>query len=185
MISFTLMGVALVGCHSEQAHDDSIPQVMTTRKQVYELTLEDLQEYPVWEYALDEEDKVGQDEATVRSIIPSGPLDPSSAMFIIRTRFTLADGTLHFGYLTTGGDQRDLGTMQPHVVTERGQVGFWMGAILDDVAPLYSRLGKSPEQTFPVTFESEVPFVGGPAKGLIPAFLHLEDFRTDRIKEIK
>src|SRR5882724_9722481 len=36
------------------------------RKQVYELTLEDLVAFPAWEFALDEEGEPDQDEATVR-----------------------------------------------------------------------------------------------------------------------
>src|SRR5262252_1978828 len=44
------------------------------RKQVFDLTVEDLDRYPVWEFALDEEGDEGQDEATVRPYEPHGPL---------------------------------------------------------------------------------------------------------------
>ena len=40
------------------------------RKQVYDLTAEDLRRYPLWEFCLDEEGIEGQDEATVK---PSDP----------------------------------------------------------------------------------------------------------------
>lgn len=39
---------------------------MRIRKQIYEITLEDLLQFPVWEFALDEEADEGQDESTVR-----------------------------------------------------------------------------------------------------------------------
>jgi hypothetical protein len=99
-------------------------------------------------------------------------------MFIVRARFTLADGTPFVGYLTPSDDPNDFGTIQPQIITERGQVGFWMGVILDDIAPLYERLGKSAVQTFPVSFESDFPIVSGPLKGSIPAFLHLEGLKS-------
>lgn len=92
-----LFSLILVGCHSEAEHGKGVTQSMTIRKQVYELAINELRDYPVWEYALDEEDREGQDEATVRPVILSAPLDPNIGMFIVRTRFKLADGTLHFG----------------------------------------------------------------------------------------
>jgi hypothetical protein len=162
---------------------------MKIRKQVYELTVEDLREHPVWEFALDEEGEEGQDEATdeatVRPFISCGSVDPGAGMFIVRARFTLADGTPFVGYFTPSDDPNDFGTIQPQIITERGQVGFWMGVILDDIAPLYERLGRSAEQTFPVTFESDFPIVRGPVKGSIPAFLHLEGLKSRRVEEVK
>ncbi len=51
--------------------------VARIRKQVYELTVDDLDRHPVWEFALDEEGEEGQDEATVRPYEPQGVLDPA------------------------------------------------------------------------------------------------------------
>ena len=41
---------------------------MKVRKPISELTLEDLDMHPVWEYAIDEEEDEDQDETTVRPI---------------------------------------------------------------------------------------------------------------------
>lgn len=92
---------------------------MRIRKQVYHLTLEDFRKYPVWEFALDEENKEGQDEATVRPHQVTGPLDPSSGMFVVSARFSLADGSTGRGYLTppVQGDS-SIGTIQLHIITE-------------------------------------------------------------------
>jgi hypothetical protein len=70
------------------------------RRQVYELTLDDLGNSPVWEFRLDEKDEKGQDESTVRPHTASGPLDPADRMFLVRAAFTLADGSRMQGYLT-------------------------------------------------------------------------------------
>jgi hypothetical protein len=53
---------------------------MKIRKQVYDFKPRDLNEYPCWEFALDEEGQAGQDEATVRPIMQGGPVDPANGM---------------------------------------------------------------------------------------------------------
>ena len=159
------------------------------RKQVYELTAEDLDLHPAWEFALDEEGEEDQDEATVRPYILNGALDPENGMFVVRAHLTLADGTRITGYLTppVQGDST-LGTLQPAVVTSTGQVSFWCGMIAPDetyIADCYASLGKSsPEQVFPIRFESDVPLSCGPVRGEVPGFLVLEDFETMRTRVI-
>ena len=153
-----------------------------TRRQIYELTLQDLASSPAWEYALDEEGEPDQDEATVRPYSFSGFLDPSDGMFIVAARFWLADGTEMRGYLTPPpGDDRSLGTIQPQIVTERGQVSFWCGRCLPDPARAYELLGRGEVSVFPIRFESAVPLVGTKVSGSVPGFLCLEsDFETVR-----
>jgi hypothetical protein len=158
------------------------------RKQVYELTLGDLNEFPIWEFRLDEEGAEGQDEATVRPYTASGPLDPAERMFVVRAVFTLADGARMRGYLTppVRGDER-IGTLQPIIVTDRGQVRFWCGTAAPDskrLAHSYGLLGKDARRVFPVQFESEVELVGGPARGSVAGFLVLEDFQTRRTRTV-
>jgi hypothetical protein len=159
------------------------------RKQVYDLTVADLEQHGVWEFALDEEGEEGQDEATVRPYKVRGPLDPSEGMFIVRARLSLADGTQLKGYMTppVQGDS-SLGTLQPAVVVDGGQVSFWCGMLEPEpghIAASYARLGKSAaSQVFPLRFESDVALVGGPITGELPGFMVLEDFKTMRTKVI-
>jgi hypothetical protein len=159
------------------------------RKQVYDLTVADLEQYGVWEFALDEEGEEGQDEATVRPYESHGPINPSEGMFIVRARLGLADGTQLKGYLTppVQGDS-SLGTLQPAVVVSGGQVSFWCGMLEPErghIAASYARLGKaSASQVFPLRFESDVALVGGPIVGELPGFMVLEDFATMRTKVI-
>lgn len=162
---------------------------MKVRKQVYDLLPQDLDECPVWEFALDEEGEENQDEATVRPFSSISPVDPTSGMFIVKAKFTLADGSLAYGYLTppASGDS-DLGTIQPVVVTALGQVGFWCGGVAppqESIAQSYSRLSKMPSQVFPITFESVVPVSGGAIHGALPGFLVLEDWETGRTRTVQ
>ena len=161
---------------------------MKIRKQVYELTLDDLSQFPVWEFALDEEGMEGQDEATVRPYEFSGALDASDGMFVVRAFFNLADGSRFLGYLTPPVQCNDgLGTLQPVIVTRKGQVGFWCGIRAPDSARLshfYQSLEREAARVFPVQFESEVDLIGGKVAGSIPGFLVLEDFRTQKTRTV-
>ena len=161
---------------------------MKIRKQVYELTPEDVRKFPVWEFVLDEEGEEGQDEATVRPVQVSGPLDPADGPFIIRAVFTLADGTQMSGCLTTPTqDDASLGTLQPVIITERGQVLFWHGVIAPDAQSLaqsYAKLGRDAARAFPIQAVSDVELVGAPVRATIPGFLVLEDWKSGKTRTV-
>jgi len=161
---------------------------MRVRKQVYELTLHDLSTFPVWEFRLDEEGEEGRDESTVRPYTASGPLDPTDRMFVVRAVFTLADGSRMRGYFTPPGrGDASIGTLQPIIVTDRGQVRLWCGTAapsLKRLAHSYELLGKDAKHVFPVEFESEMELVGGLVRGSVPGFLVLEDFQTRRTRTV-
>ena len=157
------------------------------RKECYELTPSDLSAWPVWEFALDEEGEPGQDEATVRPYSFSGSLDPADGMFIVAATFWLADGTIEHGFLTpapVGGD--NLGTIQPQILTERGQVGFWLGCCPPDTKRAYEILGREAAFIFPVRFESAVPLAGPKVTGILLGFYCLESsFKNRTIRTIQ
>jgi hypothetical protein len=71
-----------------------------TRKQVYDLTLTDLNAVGVWEFVSDEEDVPGQNEATVRPYNATPPIDPGHGGLVVSAVFTLVDGTHMRGYLS-------------------------------------------------------------------------------------
>ncbi len=158
------------------------------RKQVYELTLDDLDVFPVWEFRLDPEGEEGRDESTVRPFTVAGPLDPTERMFIVRAFFTLADGSRMEGYCTPPlRGNASIGILQPIIVTGRGQVRLWCGTAAPDEKRLihnYDLLGRDARRVFPVQFESAVELVGGPIKGSVPGFLVLEDFQTRKTRTV-
>jgi hypothetical protein len=160
---------------------------MKIRKQVYDLTTHDLAKHPIWEFALDEEGEEGQDEATVRPLMETEreAFDPMEGMYVVGARFTLADGGVHVGYLTPCEDPEDMGTIQPQIVTEKGQVGFWLGLASVNLEESYAKLGKSAEATFPVKFVSDIELFGAKLAGVIPAFLKLKDFETMKVEYLK
>jgi len=155
---------------------------MDVRKQVYNLTIADMADFPVWEFALDEEEVEGQDEATVRPYVFTPPLDPRDGMFAVRAEFFLADGTSATGYLTPQ-PAVDLSSIQPIVIAGDKQIGFWSGMRVptrEEISSHYEALGKSSKQVFPIRFRSVVELVGGNIEGSIDGFQYLSD---DRIVE--
>lgn len=158
------------------------------RKQVYDLTLEDLRVYPVWEFALDEEGLPGQDEETVRPFVYTSPLDPGDGIMVVPASFTLADGTEMSGYLTPTHQGKDIGYIRPTIITEAGQVGFWFGVGSlgpGKVSQYYSKLRKGPLQVFPLYFRSNVALIGGSVEGTIMGFLHYVDMHSYEVEIVK
>ena len=162
---------------------------MKIRKQVYELSISDLESSPIWEFALDEEGEEGQDEATVRPYEGSPPLDPSDGMFVVRARFDLADGTRLHGYLTPPvQDNAAIGTVQPIIVTAQGQVMFWYGAVApsaDAIRDAYEKLGQRDAEIFPVHYASEVELATGAVKGMLNGFLHYRSVNDRTVVEAR
>lgn len=134
------------------------------RRQVYELTLADLERCPIWEFALDEEGREGQDEATVRPVKAKKRLSPGDGMFVVRAAFQLADKTTMVGYLTPSPMGSGIADVQPAVVTEGGHVAFWYGMTAPsrkDITASYRKLGKTrPSQVFPLRYEPAVAIQG-------------------------
>jgi hypothetical protein len=75
------------------------------RKQVTDLTLDDLRQTPVWQFALDEEGEPGQDEA--------------------------ADGTRFSGFASPKAADENF-SEQPTIITASGFVNFWRGMAFDE-----------------------------------------------------
>ncbi len=161
---------------------------LSVGKQVYDLTLQDLNAFPIWEFRLDEGAGGRQDECTVWPSIEPGPLDPADRMFVVRAIFSLADGSKMHGYFTPlGRGDTGAGTLQPIIVTECGQVRFWCGTTSPDPQQLarnYELLGKKAMQIFPLRFESGVEMADGPVKSSVPGFLVMEDFQSRRTRTV-
>jgi hypothetical protein len=94
--------------------------------------------------------------------------DPESetGLFLVATDFTLADGSRLTGYCTPApasvvnlrGWFRGIGLLQPAIVLDHGQVPFWFPDEpgRTEILALYDRLGRRPEQVFPIEFGARV-----------------------------
>lgn len=148
------------------------------RKQVTDLTPEDLRETPVWEYALDEEGEPGQDEETLRPCPGVEKVDPKKGIFVVATSFQAADGTRFSGFATPVVTEEDH-SEQPTIITDTGFVNFWRGMAFDErkldeaIAAGYDALKRSPAELFPLHWEMGVRVKGGSSKGELRGFGYL------------
>jgi hypothetical protein len=157
------------------------------RRQVYELTPADLEQCPIWEHALDEEGDEGQDEATVKPRPDLGRADPAEGMLLVRAELVAADGTRFVGYVYPEHDDEP-GLLQPTIVTDAGQVNFWLGGVAPREGELegrYALLGKTPSELFPVRYRAVVPHDGVQLIGTIPAFRGYRSFDDRTVVEYR
>jgi hypothetical protein len=156
------------------------------RKQVGDLRPEDLARFPIWEFALDEEDEEGQDEETVRPRPDLTRADPAEGMFIVRTEFVAADGTRYDGYSSPDEDG-ELSYTQPMIVTAEGQVRFWFGGVPPRPGKLeasYRLLGKTASELFPVRYRAVAEHTAAALEGEIDAFMHYESMGSKTIVKV-
>jgi hypothetical protein len=145
---------------------------MRIRKQVYDLTRLDLQQYPLWEFCSDEEGTPGQDEATVKPSEDSEVPAFSPGAYIVATDFSFADGSLAEGYIYSGAPE-DFGCTTPRIFVEEGHVGFWFGYRApqpEAIAATYRKLGRTPEAVFPIRYQTRVPVNGSLMNGRVRGF---------------
>jgi hypothetical protein len=169
----------------ESGVDTADPSVRSPqiRKQVGDLTPSDLEQYPTWEFAIDEEGEEGQDEETVRPRPEVEFADPGEGLFIVRAEFAAADGTRFHGFVSPH-EERHVAGAQPTIVMDKAHVPFWFGIVPPTPARLdasYRALSKTPEALFPLRYRALVEHAGTELEGEINGFMHYEPGDTDKI----
>lgn len=105
------------------------------RKQCFDLTAQDFELFPIWEFALDEEGRPGQDEATVRpAFIPRGA-NVAAGQFLVLGVFSLPNGRVRLGVLTIGGGP-EVNSTQPSLFLPDRLLNFYLGALPPPIAEL-------------------------------------------------
>jgi hypothetical protein len=144
-------------------------------KHTSELTAQDLQEYPIWkagvEAGWDYENCDPGGQVLPYAVV--GDLDCSRDDLLVACRFTFADGSVNYGYITPSTEY-DFGFLQPTVASGRGTVSFWCGSDPPTNQTMrrdYAILGKTPSEIFPARFETTIPIKGGPITGTIHGFM--------------
>ena len=161
---------------------------MKIRRQFNELTTQDLTRYPVWQYALDEEDIDGQDETTLKPYTGAWPPAADCGPLIVSAAFWFADGSEHIGCVTLPPEgERTIDAVQPVILTLHGPVFLWSGVLVpssDSLALWYALLGRPAESVFPCRFESTVSGrdqIAGVALG----FMHYQSFSDQTIVVVR
>jgi hypothetical protein len=127
------------------------------RKPCDKLTADDLEAFPLWEFALDEEHLAGQVETTVRPLreIMRGRVPEGALALAI---FTFPNGRVRLGCATlrSGGDVTDF---QPVLFADRNNILFYLGALAPsskETAQIGKALKKISDPIFPIYFQTSL-----------------------------
>jgi hypothetical protein len=136
---------------------------LDTRKPIEDLTAADLEAFPVWEFADDEEGTEEQDETWVRPLaatsVPTGG-DSLSVAAALR----LANGLVYPGALFCD-THAGLHVSGVAILTTQGRVLFTPGDTKPEVRRALKRFGLSAAQVFPIQYSTRVPVGDGPGHG--------------------
>jgi len=145
--------------------------------------------FPVWEYALDEEEIEGQDERTVRPRHVKTPINLKSSYIIVRASFILSDGSQMKGLIKPQALNKSsfMSTIIPYdlsptLVTDEWQMHFGYGSFKpnpDEIAEKYRILGKKPNEVFPIRFGSDVEVINRITEGKLEGFMYFDEGTED------
>ncbi len=156
-------------------------------KQFSELKQLDFTKHPVWVHChiIDYNKPWYNDtnEETFRPWSGKFPVKPSYTTFLVRSAFTLNDGTVYQGFVTPVEEFKDdiqmhLGTIQPHILhPSMGVVPFWYGfrkPRSEEIKNCYKLLQKTAGEVFPMHFKIGPNLSTGISGGKLFGFYHLE-----------
>lgn len=165
---------------------EAVEEPTVDAKKYFRLTPADLLEHPIWVLAMDvatfsdtEEDDLDDDTGLVVPL----PSDPGlveqlfeNCICYARARFVAANGRSFVGMMKCWGGEGVQGT-HPTLVTDGGQVDFYWGIAkpsAEQIGAVYERLGASPGDLFPMTYQPDVPLPDGPSGGDLEGFYYRE-----------
>ncbi|WP_434578571.1 hypothetical protein J3P95_04190 [Pseudomonas sp. Z5-35] len=135
-----------------------------TDKQIYELTIDDLADFGVWYFPMDES---AEDQLTVRPLLDKETC--TDAQIIVRASFVGKNGSSYLGYLYWDGGG-EVEYLKPVILLEDGSfVTFWNGMIEPSWAD-YSARAQELRSGLPFSYISEslleLPKISGRLEGL-------------------
>lgn len=165
-----------------------IPDPYPGRRQLDELTGEELRATPAWWFpGRDASQLVGPDEATVMPLdagaaAADGSVDFPDGKYLLHAVFVLADGSSLDGHVTfVPGDDASLAAREPTICTPRGQVPLWYGVVSpaeDHLRAQLAMLGKPREAVFPLRWTATLHPPGVALTSEAAGFAVLRDGRV-------
>ncbi|WP_027358056.1 hypothetical protein [Desulforegula conservatrix] len=155
------------------------------RKQIYDLTIEDLQTFSIWEFCSDEEGFNEQDECTVRP--KSNNHFEYVNKLICLTSYTFNNGNSYLGYITPSLNMQEA---QPHIIiNSQLTMQFWFGINKPNILVIeknFNQIDCKLSEVFPISWRI-IPIIHGlPFKGVIDDFYYLnDDFQISRLSTKK
>lgn len=164
----------------------------------YELTEQELGEHPIWVLAMDVVTYGGSDDDydDDSGLVVPLPSDEAvveqlfaNCICYVRTSFVAANGRRFVGLMCADADGVE--STQPAIVTDEGQVDFYLASVNSDVPDPakieadYARLGMTPDELFPLEFRPDVlvPGDGRSQGGVLNGFYYISGKRGSRTIE--
>ena len=164
---------------------DPLPDPYPGRRQLDELTGDELRATPAWWFpGRDASQLVGPDEATVMPLdagaaTADGSVDFPDGKYLLHAVFALADGSRLDGHVTfVPGDDGSLAAREPTLCTPRGQVPLWFGALSPADEQLRTHLdaiGRPRASVFPLRWTATLHPPDVPLTGELAGFAVLRD----------
>ena len=146
------------------------------RKGTTKLTKEDFMEFPIWE--------IQGSFTTVEPYLGKIPFRANKARaYLVRTIFTLADGSKLTGHTLVGIPPYRPEILSPTVLTDGKPVDLSHLAknpTEQDIESAFVRIGKTISEIFPLKFETDVPVPKGPVSGSMNGFWFSLYFKDDQ-----
>jgi len=140
----------------------------TIRKQMDVLFPQDMTDFPVWQFCVDEEGVDGQDECTIRPSVETDVSGRPGGDHLVAADVTLADGTLSAGFIFSGHPS-SLGEISPIVLADSAIIPVIIGgplfindlqARMTRLSGYYKQLGKPGNRFFRCCFRPERRLMG-------------------------
>jgi hypothetical protein len=149
------------------------------RRQLDQLTGEELRRQPVWWFPGPDGHLGGPDAATVMPVDasaagPGGAAEFPPGRYLLHAVFTLADGAALDGHVTyEPGDRGTLADREPTLCPPGGQVPLWHGVLEPDprqVQAFLAALGRPRSAVFPLTWATTLHPEDAPVAGSAQGF---------------
>jgi len=131
---------------------------IATRKPVEDLTVADLEAFPVWEFATDEEEDEAQDETWVRPV-PAAAVPADGYSLSVAAVLRLAGGLVYPGVLFCD-TRAGLEVNALALLTTGGRLLFVRGDTPADAGRALRRLGLRGADVFPLEYCTRAPLAG-------------------------
>ncbi len=132
-----------------------MPTTIGTRKPVEDLTTSDLEAFPVWEFATDEEGAEDQDETWINPVL-TGAVPADGYSLTVAAVFRLAGGLVYPGVIycdtNTGFDVAGIA-----LLTTAGRLMFSAGDSPAETKRSLKSLGMAAQHVFPLEYCTRVP----------------------------
>lgn len=123
-----------------------------SKKQIHEIKKEDLIEYPIWHFSIDDDEE--DDELTVRPFTGGNALIEADRL-VIRTVFKDNNGNKYLGYIYWGTPKEIFYLLPTMFVNNTDCITFWNGNCKSLSWDTYKLPQRKIKNYLPIKFESE------------------------------